>query len=81
MKKQLLLLFIPFVCFGQTVDKGHALEVHNSERISLNLQPLKWSNKLEKYAKNYANYLASKDIFRHSKDLRKLKQVSIVCSS
>jgi len=70
----LLLLFIPLVSLGQLDDKDKALEVHNFERKSLNLQPLKWSNKLENDSKKYADYLASKDIFRHSKDLRKLKQ-------
>jgi glioma pathogenesis-related protein 2 len=73
-KLLLLLLFIPLVCIGQLDDKDKALEVHNFERKSLNLQPLKWSNKLENDSKKYADYLASKDIFRHSKDLRKLKQ-------
>jgi|TARA_B110000261_G_scaffold29252_1_gene33099 hypothetical protein len=73
-KLLLLLLFIPFVCFTQIDDKHQSLEVHNSERSSLNLQPLKWSNKLEKDAKKHANYLASKDIFRHSNNLKKLKQ-------
>ena len=69
-----LALLVSFSSFGQVEDKGEALKAHNLERMSLNLQPLKWSNKLEKDAKKYADYLALKDIFRHSKDLRKLKQ-------
>ena len=73
-KLSIFALLISLNSLGQAVDKDLALEVHNSERISLKLQPLKWSNKLETDARKYANYLASKDIFRHSKDLRKLKQ-------
>ena len=69
-----LALLFSFSSFGQVDDSGEALEVHNFERISLNLKPLKWSNKLEKYAKKYADYLASKDVFLHSKNLRRLKQ-------
>ena len=70
----LLSFFLSFSSFGQVDNKGEALEVHNLERESLNLQPLKWSNKLERDAKKYADYLASKDVFRHSKNLGKLKQ-------
>ena len=69
----LLSFFLSFSSFGQVDNKGEALEVHNLERESLNLQPLKWSNKLERDAKKYADYLASKDVFRHSKNLGKLK--------
>ena len=69
-----LAVLASFSSLGQVDDKGEALKIHNLERMSLNLQPLKWSNKLEKDAKKHADYLALKDIFRHSKDLRKLKQ-------
>ena len=69
-----LALFVSISSFGELDNKGEALEVHNFERESLNLKPLKQSNKLERDAKKYADYLASKDVFLHSKNLGKLKQ-------
>ena len=52
-----LALIVSISSFGQVDNKGEALEVHNFERESLNLQPLKWSNKLERDAKKYADFM------------------------
>ena len=76
MKKHLLLcaLIFSFYCFGQRTDNEKALEIHNLERASLGLNGLEWSNKLERDAQKYADYLAKKEKFRHSNQLDKLNQ-------
>lgn len=76
MKKLLLLcaLIFSFYSFGQRTDNEKALEIHNLERASLGLNGLEWSNKLERDAQKYADYLAKKEKFRHSNQLDKLNQ-------
>ena len=70
MKKLLriiLALGLSSVLFGQTDNESAALEAHNLERMSLGIEPLKWSNNLTIEAKKYADYLAANDLFNHSK--------------
>ncbi|MDB2631678.1 CAP family protein [Flavobacteriaceae bacterium] len=76
MKKLLLLcaLIFSFYSFGQRTDNEKALKIHNLERASLGLNGLEWSNKLERDAQKYADYLAKKEKFRHSNQLDKLNQ-------
>ena len=69
-----LFLIFSFISFGQTDDESAALEVHNLERMSLGIEPLKWSNNLTVAAKKYADYLAANDLFNHSKNLESLGQ-------
>jgi uncharacterized protein YkwD len=69
-----LALLITFNSFGQTNDKEKALEIHNLERASLELNGLEWSNKLERDAQKYADFLAKKEKFRHSNELDVLNQ-------
>jgi hypothetical protein len=71
MRKLLALSALMVSCssIAQTDDESSALEVHNLERISLGIEPLKWSNNLTVAAKKYADYLASKDLFIHSNNL------------
>lgn len=75
--KKLLIIFALLVSlnsFGQRTDNEKALEIHNLERASLGLNGLEWSNKLERDAQKYADYLAKKEKFRHSNQLDKLNQ-------
>ena len=54
MKKLLriiLALGLSSVLFGQTDNESAALEAHNLERMSLGIEPLKWSNNLTIEAK------------------------------
>lgn len=76
MKKLLftLALLVYFSSYGQTTDKEKALEIHNLERASLELNGLEWSNKLERDAQKYADFLAKIEKFRHSNELDILNQ-------
>ncbi|OYV26705.1 MAG: hypothetical protein B7X08_01000 [Acidocella sp. 20-63-7] len=42
------------------------LAAHNAYRTSLNLPPLRWSNRLEAKAQNWADHLAETGQFEHS---------------
>lgn len=68
-----LCFFTPFLG-AQTPDQLKALEVHNRERASLGVPALIWNKNLEADAKKYADFLAAKEQFKHSKDLEELNQ-------
>lgn len=42
------------------------LDVHNRLRSDVNVPPLLWSEELENYAQEWANYLSQENIFEHS---------------
>ena len=60
--------------WAQTPDQLKALQVHNQERARLGVSDLIWNKNLEADAKKYADYLASKEQFKHSKELQELNQ-------
>ena len=68
-----LLLFIQ-ISYSQTNIEKEALKIHNDARSEVGVTHLVWSEKLKKDAQKYADYLASKDLFEHSNDLKKLNQ-------
>ena len=69
-----IILFCLQILYGQSSNKISALKVHNDARKEVGVQPLVWSENLEIDAKKYADYLASKDIFKHSESLREINQ-------
>ena len=69
-----ILLFSVKIFYGQSTNKIIALKVHNDARKEVGVKPLVWSNNLEIDAKKYADYLASKDMFKHSENLNELSQ-------
>ena len=71
-KKYILILFFTtLISFSQnSEDKTLALKVHNDARLEVGVNPLVWSNKLEKEALNYAKQLARRNSFKHSKRTR-----------
>tara|TARA_B100001113_G_scaffold280508_1_gene235325 strand:+ start:574 stop:1104 length:531 start_codon:yes stop_codon:yes gene_type:complete len=63
-----LFLLIPYFVFTQhSVDQKLALSLHNKARNEVGSSPLLWSEKLEKDAFKYAEYLARTNNFKHSK--------------
>lgn len=70
----LILCFCTIFLRAQTPDQLKALEVHNIERARLGVPALIWNENLEADAKKYADYLAAKEQFKHSKDLKELNQ-------
>jgi len=69
-----IILFCLQILYGQSSNKISALKVHNDARKEVDVQPLVWSENLEIDAKKYADYLASKDIFKHSGSLKEINQ-------
>lgn len=69
-----IILFCLQIVYGQSSNKISALKVHNDGRKEVGVQPLVWSENLEIGAKKYADYLASKDIFKHSESLKEINQ-------
>lgn len=69
-----IILFCLQILYGQNSNKISALKVHNDAREEVGVKPLVWSENLEIDAKKYADYLASKDIFKHSGSLKEINQ-------
>ena len=69
-----IILFFLQILYGQNSNKISALKVHNDARKEVGVKPLVWSENLEIDAKKYADYLASKDIFKHSASLKEINQ-------
>ena len=69
-----IILFYLLIPEGQSAHKITALKVHNDARKEVGVKPIIWSDNLEIDAKKYADCLASKDIFEHSENLKKLGQ-------
>ena len=74
LKRVVVLLFFIQVSYSQTKIEKEALKIHNDARSEVDLAHLVWSEKLKKDAQKYADYLASKDLFEHSNNLKKLNQ-------
>ena len=74
LKRIVVLLFFIQVSYSQTNIEKEALKIHNDARSEVGLAHLVWSEKLKKDAQKYADYLASKDLFEHSNNLKKLNQ-------
>ena len=72
-----IILFFLQILYGQNSNKISALKVHNDARKEVGVKPLVWSENLEIDAKKYADYLASKDIFKHSASLKEINQEKI----
>ena len=69
-----IILFCLQILYGQNSNKISALKVHNDARKEVGVQPLVWAENLEIDAKKYSDYLASKDIFKHSGSLKEINQ-------
>lgn len=69
-----IILFCLKILYGQSSNKISALKVHNDAREEVGVKPLVWSENLEIDAKKYADYLASKGIFKHSGSLNEINQ-------
>lgn len=69
-----IILFFLLIPEGQSAYKITALKVHNDARKEVGVKPIIWSDNLEIDAKKYADYLASKDIFKHSESLKEINQ-------
>ena len=69
-----IILFCLQILYGQNSNKISALKVHNDAREEVGVKPLVWSENLEIDAKKYADYLASKDIFKHSGSIKEINQ-------
>ena len=69
-----IILFCLQILYGQSSNQISALKVHNDARKEVGVQPLVWTENLEIDAKKYADYLASKDIFKHSGSLKEINQ-------
>ena len=69
MKKSLVFIFLLSTnSFSQnTQDEIMSLRVHNDARKDVGVDPLIWSEKLEKQALSYAVYLAKVNKFKHSR--------------
>ena len=74
LKRIVVLFFFIQVSYSQTKIEKEALKIHNDARSEVDLAHLVWSEKLKKDAQKYADYLASKDLFEHSNNLKKLNQ-------
>jgi uncharacterized protein YkwD len=48
------------------MTSSEILAAHNTYRSEVGLAPLTWSNTLESYAQNWANYLIANNLFQHS---------------
>ena len=71
MKKSLVFIFLLSInAFSQnTQDEIMALRVHNDARKNVGINPLIWSDKLEKQALSYATHLAKTNKFKHSRTI------------
>ena len=74
LKRLVFFLLFTQISYSQTNIEKEALKIHNDARSEVGVTHLVWSEKLKKDAQKYADYLASKDLFEHSNDLKKLNQ-------
>lgn len=61
------LTLLLLLCQLSPTDQNRALEIHNNARKAVGVPPLFWSNQLAAEAQAYAEILARKGAFEHSK--------------